>query len=233
MGLPRDLVELEHRLREQPGVDLFSPTRQGDLVQSAEYASMLARIKATEPAAVLRLCLQALRIQHEDLRPKLIDAELVATLPPETPGNARPTERVVREMVDAAERELILVGYELTDQSLILSAASAVSRGVEVVMICDRGRGAAARVLATWPSNTRPPRVFVDRDRPDGAPFASMHAKCLLVDGRDFLVTSANFTFHGLHGNIEVGLRVSGAPAAEARKIFTHLVEARIVEELK
>jgi len=57
-------------------------------------------------------------------------------------------------MVDAAERELILVGYELTDNSLILSLATAASRGVEVVMICDRSRGAAARVLATWPSNS-------------------------------------------------------------------------------
>jgi len=60
-----------------------------------------------------------------------------------------------------------------------------------------------------------------------------MHAKCLLVDSRDLLVTSANFTFHGLHGNIEIGVRLSGAPAVEARKIFSHLVENRIVEELR
>jgi phosphatidylserine/phosphatidylglycerophosphate/cardiolipin synthase-like enzyme len=59
-----------------------------------------------------------------------------------------------------------------------------------------------------------------------------MHAKCLLVDGTDLLVTSANFTFHGLHGNIEVGLRVRGVPAAEARKIFSHLVDNNIVEEI-
>jgi hypothetical protein len=43
-------------------------------------------------------------------------------------------------------------------------------------------------------------------------------------------VTSANFTFHGLHGNIEIGVRLRGAPATEARKIFSHLVENRILE---
>lgn len=59
-----------------------------------------------------------------------------------------------------------------------------------------------------------------------------MHAKCLLVDGSDLLVTSANFTFHGLHGNIEIGIRVRGAQAAEARKIFSHLVDSKIVEEV-
>jgi phosphatidylserine/phosphatidylglycerophosphate/cardiolipin synthase-like enzyme len=60
-----------------------------------------------------------------------------------------------------------------------------------------------------------------------------MHAKCLLVDGNDLLVTSANFTFHGLHGNIELGVRLCGTPGSEARKIFCHLVESGIVEELR
>jgi phosphatidylserine/phosphatidylglycerophosphate/cardiolipin synthase-like enzyme len=57
-----------------------------------------------------------------------------------------------------------------------------------------------------------------------------MHAKCLLVDASDLLVTSANFTFHGLQGNVEIGVRLRGAPAAEARKIFSHLVESRVLE---
>ena len=112
----------------------------------------------------------------------------------------------------------------------LLSDAS--SRGADVVMICDRVHGSAQRLLAEWPPGIRQPRIFQDRERPEGAPYASMHAKCLLVDGRDLLVTSANFTFHGLHGNIEIGVRLSGLPVAEARKIFSHLVECRIVEEI-
>jgi phosphatidylserine/phosphatidylglycerophosphate/cardiolipin synthase-like enzyme len=192
---------------------------------------MLARIRATDSASVMRLCLQALRIQHEELRPKLLDAELVATLPPETPGIARPTGRVVREMIDRATTEIILLGYELTDGDLIGLLAAAAGRGASVILICDRGRGAAARVLEAWPSPTPPPRIFHDRERADSAPYASMHAKCLLVDASDLLVTSANFTFHGLHGNIEIGVRIGGVPAAEARKIFSHLVENQVLED--
>jgi len=60
-----------------------------------------------------------------------------------------------------------------------------------------------------------------------------MHAKCLLVDGTDLLITSANFTFHGLQGNVEIGVRLSGPPAAEARKIFSYLIERGVVEEVK
>lgn len=231
MGLARDLVELEANLRNRE-VDLFTPVERDGVLGVPECASMLGRIRSTDPAAVMRLCLQALRIQHEELRPKLLDAELVATLPPETPGIARPTERVVREMIDGATTEIILLGYELTDPNLIGLLAAAAGRGAAVIMICDRSRGVARRVLDSWPSRIPPPRIFHDRERTEGAPYASMHAKCLLTDGRDLLVTSANFTFHGLHGNIEIGVRLGGAPAAEARKIFSYLVESRVLEDV-
>lgn len=231
MGLARDLVEIEAKLRDHADVDLFAPIERGGLLGTPECASMLGRIRSTDPASVLRLCLQALRIQHETLRPKLLDAELVATLPPDTPGIARPTARVVQEMIDGATTEIILLGYELTDRGLIALLGAAAARGAGVIMICDRGRGAAQRVLDSWPLRTPPPRIFHDRERAGGAPYASMHAKCLLIDGRDLLVTSANFTFHGLRGNIEIGVRLGGAPAAEARKIFSYLVESRILED--
>lgn len=231
MGLARDLVEFEARLRDRDDVDLFAAVERSGLLEMPESASMLGRIRATNPASVMRLCLQALRIQHEELRPKLLDAELVATLPPETPGIARPTERVVQEMIDGATTEVILLGYELTDRNLIGLLAAAAGRGAAVIMICDRGRGAAQRILESWPSRTPPPRIFHDRERADGAPYASMHAKCLLIDSKDLLVTSATFTFHGLRGNIEIGVRLGGPPAAEARKIFSYLVESRVFED--
>jgi phosphatidylserine/phosphatidylglycerophosphate/cardiolipin synthase-like enzyme len=232
MGLARDLVELEARLRDRADVDLFAPIERGGLLSTPECASLLSRIALTESVAVVRLCLQALRIQHEEIRPKLLDAEVVATLPPETPGIARPTERVVREMISGGTKEIILLGYQFTDRDVVELLADAMARGAEVIMICDRGRGSAHRVLDAWPNGTRQLRIFRDRERMDGAPYASMHAKCLLVDGSDLLVTSANFTFHGLHGNIEIGVRLSGTPAAEARKIFSYLVESRTLEEL-
>jgi phosphatidylserine/phosphatidylglycerophosphate/cardiolipin synthase-like enzyme len=232
MGLARDLVELEARIRGRPSVDPFAPMARGGLLAEPDCAATAARMSPAEAPSIMRLCLQALRIQYEEFRPNLLDAELVATLPPETPGIARPTERVVREMVDLATKEIILLGYEVTDRDLVSLLGAAGARGVEVVVICDRGRGAGVRVLEAWPTGARRPRVCQDRERIDGSPHASMHAKCLLVDGSDLLVTSANFTFHGLHGNIEIGIRVSGTAAAEARKIFSFLVESHVLEDV-
>jgi phosphatidylserine/phosphatidylglycerophosphate/cardiolipin synthase-like enzyme len=231
MGLARDLVEAEARIRGKAAVDLFAPVETGGLLSTPDYAGLISRVTLKDSGAILRLCLQCLRIQHDEMSPRLVDAELVATLPPNTPGIARPTERVVREMVTSATREIVLLGYEFTDLDLVTLLGEAAARGADVIEICDRGRGSARRILDAWPTGSRLPRIFHDRVRSDSAPYASMHAKCLLVDGRDLLVTSANFTFHGLHGNIEIGIRVSGAPAHEARKIFSHLVESRTLEE--
>src|SRR3990172_4325927 len=122
MGIARDLVELEAALRERPDIDVFAPADRSGLFTTPEVTSMLARIGALvqkEPAAVMRLCLQALRVQYDEMRPRLLEAELVATLPAETPGIARPTEGVLREMLAPPVKEIILLGYEFTDREMM------------------------------------------------------------------------------------------------------------------
>jgi phosphatidylserine/phosphatidylglycerophosphate/cardiolipin synthase-like enzyme len=233
MSRARELVQLEAHLRAS-GIDVFSPTAEAALLNDAQYATVFGRFQhnsSISPSAAVLLCLQSLRVQSNDLSPRLINAELVATLPPETPGNVRPTNRVVREMVANARAEIIILGYELTDLELVRLLARSTDHGVDVVVICDRGRGTAQRLTESWPVGSLKPKIFQDSERPGSAPYASMHAKALLVDAADLLISSANFTFHGLQGNIEMGIRISGAPASEARKIFSYLVEERLVQE--
>ena len=232
LGISRDLVKLEEALRREGRVDLFAPIEGSGLRESPAASALsehLHRVGFPEPERALRMCLQALRVQHEEMTGRLIDAELVATLPSGMPGIARTTDQVLLEMLRPPVEEVILLGYELTDLKLLHLLVEVEAAGADVIVICDRTRGTAERVQEL---GFRRPRVFQDRERLDGAPYASMHAKCLLVNGADLLVTSANFTFHGLHGNIEIGVRLSGPPASEARKMFSHLVENRIVEEV-
>ena len=232
MGIPRDIVELEEALRSGSQVDLFAPLDRSRLKESPSANVLiehLSQVGFSDPERTLRLCLQALRVQHEETTGSFVYAELVLTLPPEMSGVARTTDQVLLEMLRPPVEEVILLGYELTDQNIMRLLVETEAAGADVIVICDRTRGAAERVLEL---GFRRPRVFQDRERPDGLPYSSMHAKCLLVNGRDLLITSANFTFHGLHGNIELGVRLSGPPALEARKIFSHLVQNRIVEEV-
>ena len=211
---------------------MFAPLQRGGLRESPSANALsehLLRAGFLEPERTMRLCLQALRVKHEEMASRAVSAELVATLPPEMPGIARTTDQVLTEMLRPPVEEVILLGYELTDQTVMRLLVEVETAGAEVILICDRARGTAVRVLEL---GLLRPRVFQDRDRADGPPHSSMHAKSVLVDGTDLLVTSANFTFHGLHGNIEIGVRLSGPPASEARKMFSYLVKNGVVEEV-
>lgn len=235
MSVARDLVKLESQLRQQSQIDLFDPADNINFLSSPEASPMLGQLKTlnlSNPSRILRLCLQALRVQHHENMPKLIDAEFVATLPIDAPSNVRQTKPVIQEMLERPVTEVIAIGYEFTDQEVVQLLAKAATRGVSVIVICDRERGCAQRIIDAWPQDASHPKLFHDRDRSEGAIYASMHAKCLLVDSKDLLITSANFTFHGLQGNIEFGVRLSGAPAVEARKIFSYLVQENLVEEV-
>ena len=58
-------------------------------------------------------------------------------------------------------------------------------------------------------------------------------AKCIVVDGRKVLVTSANFTETAQERNIELGLLVdSDAAATQIEQHFRHLIERNHLRRL-
>lgn len=115
-------------------------------------------------------CGYAFRVQYDELKPRLVEAELVATLPPGVPGIAWPTGQVLHEMLLSPVREVILLGYELTESGIMKLLVEATSGGGDVIMICDRERESARRILEKWREDERRPRIFHDRERADVAP---------------------------------------------------------------
>ncbi|MGH8437163.1 MAG: phospholipase D-like domain-containing protein, partial [Pseudomonas sp.] len=55
---------------------------------------------------------------------------------------------------------------------------------------------------------------------------AALHAKLLISDRNDALVTSANLTYHGFERNLEMGIRVTGRAAAEIHDRIDDLIRA-------
>ena len=90
----------------------------------------------------------------------------------------------------------------------------------------------AAEVLSLfrelhWPFEGPGPDLFYDPRTADHKVFASLHAKCLIVDDEHVLITSANFTGRGQERNIEVGVVIhdKGYAAALERQ-WNNLVES-------
>lgn len=62
---------------------------------------------------------------------------------------------------------------------------------------------------------------------------AALHAKVISVDEKQTLITSANLSYHGQEGNIELGTLVDSREIAkQVDDIFTHLVFTKVVKEI-
>jgi phosphatidylserine/phosphatidylglycerophosphate/cardiolipin synthase-like enzyme len=72
------------------------------------------------------------------------------------------------------------------------------------------------------------PSVFTWPESPKDA-MTKLHAKTIVADSADALVTSANLTYHGYEANIELGVRVSGEPARLVEAHFRDLIRAEEV----
>jgi phosphatidylserine/phosphatidylglycerophosphate/cardiolipin synthase-like enzyme len=128
------------------------------------------------------------------------------------------------------KQTLLLVGYSVTvDPALtglaaqtIDAIARAAERGVVVTAVLHKDVNRQA-LLQAWRPGSRRPSIFrwADSERDE---MASIHAKLLIGDRLDALVTSANLTYHGLQGNLEMGLRVKGRPATDIHDRFHDLI---------
>jgi PLD-like domain len=56
-----------------------------------------------------------------------------------------------------------------------------------------------------WPFGSPYPRIYFDNRALDPTTYTRMPAKCVVVDARDSLIGSANFTDRGPRRNIELG----------------------------
>lgn len=232
MSIARDLVKLIRRLRRRP--ERFDPFATGaqDVVGTALREARLDPPGADTLAwdRVALLVAQALEIE-QTARPVPARAEFVVTLPAGQTTAARRTSGVIAEMLRDAREEVFALGYEISDEDVIAHLHEAARRA-RLVLICDRARGSGPALLQSWPADLPAPVVWQDRAR-EGAPvYTSMHGKALLVDGRDLLITSANFTFHGTRANIEFGIRLRDASVEEAAAVFRDLLQSRLVERV-
>lgn len=170
-------------------------------------------------------------VRAERLRPPATRVSLVWTGPETRASGARDTAVVVREIFEAAERHVLIAGYSFERGEAILAPLhrAMVERGVRVEMFvhlaevrgvpADPGAYLIAQAAAWrrsyWPFGAPAPTLYVDPRAAVAGSYASLHAKCIVVDGRRALVGSANFTDRAQSRNIEAGVLVEDARFAE------------------
>jgi cardiolipin synthase len=144
--------------------------------------------------------------------------EVVVTGPDSLAAPVRLTSEVVRQLIDQATKRVTMISYAAYQMPSIIGALdAAVSRGVAVRLILESAEkldgGGGAHAYAKFRTYHWP----IDRREP---PDARLHAKAVIIDSRDVLLTSANMTSAAYDKNIELGVLCRGGGVA--RQVQSH-----------
>lgn len=189
----------------------------------------------------LALLLRASVGAVEEFRKVVPTTQVVWTGPSVDGSYLRSTREVVRDIIRGATSELLVVGYWLAARDdgegiiadVIEMLATAVRRKVSVTVVFDErvradGRDNLQILVSIWPANSSLPEILTWK-LPSTDRHVKLHAKVLVADRNDALITSANLTSYAMDRNMEMGARIIGRPAADIAGHFHLLADKGVL----
>lgn len=209
---------------------------------SAQTFKSFQAVRTLDPHGVATAIRTAVGIRDQEQlsSPKV---EICWTGPASEGPLVTPNAVAIEELLESCRDtgEILLVGYSFTVpegsfmEKVVDLLVDASKRHVKIQVILHKDDEAKNKkeLLKNWDVFVRKPQVYTWQPPPDH-PYTKLHAKCLVVDRLQMLITSANFTFHGLESNIELGLLVRNQPLASAvHERFDHLINAKVLKPWK
>ena len=174
----------------------------------------------------------ALLLQSAMEKKKCEKVTLVATAPALFSIKARPTKITVESMIRNASGSILITGYSLSDyfSNLVDEIILKSQRGVFVKFFVNdiehqTGFDKVLRYKGRFLRIYNFPRQADDK-------MAALHAKVISVDKKTTLITSANLSYHGQEGNLELGTLIeSPAIARQIDDVFTQLIFRKVFVE--
>lgn len=215
-------------------VNTFSLQRVLGRAPAPALAEALSQLAKEGVAGALRLLASPRRDTHPP-------PELVWTGPDESQV-LRSTSTVVEDLIRTAKHRIVLAGFAITNGAAVFGALAQRMDAepdlqVELFLNVHRRKGARPEETIVWFARDFRERVWPGRRLPvawydprsvktRASERAVLHAKCVVIDGQQALVTSANFTPHAQERNIELGVRLEDASLAVAIETqFADLVQ--------
>ena len=159
-------------------------------------------------------------------------ASLVVTAPPSFAIRASSTKITVDSMISNAKSSILITGYSLSDyfsdmiDCLIRKSQSGVFVKFYVNHIEDQ---ASFDKLCRYKGRFLKIYNYPKQDDK----MSALHAKVISVDQKETLITSANLSYHGQEGNIELGTHIiSPEFARQVEDVFTRLLFSKVFQEV-
>lgn len=118
-------------------------------------------------------------------------------------ANADYTHETIYQMINKAKSEITIVGYWIYDIQDLLSELSRLQeeKNLRIRFIINSANKWKKQILKQWNPKCRP-EIFEQNPNK----IKSLHAKIIIIDRSEILVTSANLTINALKENIEAGI---------------------------
>lgn len=211
--------------------EILFNTVKGDVSNGTSNAiSMLKNsfpeLSNTQCEDIIEIIISALNMNDKN------KMSLVVTAPPSFAINARTTMSVVQSMISRAERNILITGYSLSSyfSDLVDMIIQKSQHGIFVkffVNNIDKQFG-FDKILKYKGHFLK----IYDYHQTDDE-MAALHAKVISVDQQKTLITSANLSYHGQQGNIELGTLIESKKIAkQIDDIFTKLLFANVFCEV-
>ena len=157
---------------------------------------------------------------------------LVVTAPPSFAINARATMNVVESMIKGADRNILITGYSLSAyfSELVDTIIQKSQQGIFVkFFVNDIDKQQGFDKLLRYKGRFL--KIYNYRQEDDN--MAALHAKVISIDQKQTLITSANLSYHGQQGNIEIGTLIdSKSVAKQIDDIFTKMIFSKVFTEV-
>ena len=160
------------------------------------------------------------------------EAELTWTGPTQLNVNVRDTSTAIEEMLRDAKK-ITLIAYSITEgaEDIIKALSKCAADGVnDITIVVDDDK---KMINKTTLDNIfivgKKPVILTRKEK--GKHYYKIHAKVLIVNSWDMLITSANMTYHGMSENFEMGIRTKGRLAEKAEDLILKLKDNGYFEE--
>lgn len=158
-------------------------------------------------------------------------SELVVTAPPSFSVKARSTVNTVSSMILRAQNSILITGYSLSGYfGDLVDCMIQKSKSGVLIKFFANGLEGEAEFEKLLKYRGRFLRIY-NYQKPED-PMSSLHAKVICVDQSKTLITSANLSYHGQEGNIEMGTYIESATIArQVDEVFTKLLFSKVFLE--
>lgn len=193
-------------------------------ITKAFFPKSIELVKKEYPQLEEEQVLSIIELVGNALLEKREKISLVATVPLAFSLKTKRIQNVAEELIRNAKKSILLTGYSVSGFILkIIDLLIEKSQKGVLVKIFFNDLQSQSSVKKILEYRSKFLQVYDYTNREDK--MAALHAKIIVVDKKETLISSANLSYHGMSGNIEIGTCISSEKIAmQIEELFKDLL---------